>query len=319
MGHVGRSRRVEQWLGSYDYPCATLPPQCGDGCWSLDDWNIGDNDGYSDEFPATETFSVGGMINDDTPAVDIRDVVLRFPQTNGEPLLVLDHLSLQVRKGEVVSLVGPSGCGKTTILKLIAGLLEPTNGNVFVAGCLAAIRRGHSGYIPQGYSLFPWLTVRGNIAAGLHYRNASNEVILQRVSELLSVTKLEESADTFPIALSGGMKQRVAIARALAVWPDVILMDEPFSALDFRARVEIQEYFSTLMERNPSTAIIVTHDIQEAVLLSDRVVVLSQRPCSVLGEIEVRIARPRPIVSRYSPDVVLMQEQIVSMSRPKMT
>jgi ABC-type nitrate/sulfonate/bicarbonate transport system ATPase subunit len=191
------------------------------------------------------------------------------------PLVVVDKLDFQVKQGELVVCVGPSGCGKSTLLSLLGGHLVPSRG--------AIDRKGASRTIYQDGGLFPWLTVRQNIALG----NPA------KVDEWLAITRLADFADAYPHQLSGGMRQRVEISRALAAETDILLMDEPFSALDYQTRTRMrQELVATLAER-PRTVVFVTHDIEEAVQIADRVVVLGTRPASVRKILELPPGRSR--------------------------
>jgi ABC-type nitrate/sulfonate/bicarbonate transport system ATPase subunit len=190
-------------------------------------------------------------------------------------LSVIDKLDLEVRRGELLVCVGPSGCGKSTLLSVLAGHLPPTRGTI--------ARSGASRTIYQDGGLFPWLTVRENIALG----NPA------KVDEWLGITRLADFAGTYPHQLSGGMRQRVELARALAAETDILLMDEPFSALDYQTRTRMRrELVSTLAER-PRTVVFVTHDIEEAVQIGDRVVVLSTRPASIRKELTLPPGRSR--------------------------
>ena len=197
---------------------------------------------------------------------------------------VIDGLDLTVEKHEIVMCVGPSGCGKSTLLGLLAGHLRPTRGTVK--------RTGVSRTVYQDGGLFPWQTVRQNIAAGLA-RAIAPAQRAKKVDEWLEITRLGEFANHFPHQLSGGMRQRCEIARALAAETDILLMDEPFSALDYLTRNRMRnELVSTLKER-PRTVVFVTHDIEEAVQMGDRVVVLSARPTHVSKQLPLALARPR--------------------------
>jgi len=200
------------------------------------------------------------------------------------PLCVIDALDLVVARGELVVCVGPSGCGKSTLLALLAGHLTPSRGTLE--------RRGQSRTIYQDGGLFPWLDVRENIARGLPRGLAPGERD-RKVDEWLAITRLADFADHYPHQLSGGMRQRVEISRALAAETDILLMDEPFSSLDYQTRNRMRkELVATLAER-PRTVVFVTHDIEEAVQLGDRVVVLGTRPASVRRVLELPAGRPR--------------------------
>jgi len=200
-------------------------------------------------------------------------------------LTVIDGLDLRVDRGELVVCVGPSGCGKSTLLALLGGHIEPTRGKIE--------RKGQSRTIYQDGGLFPWLTVRQNIDRGLP-RGTEPAARSKKVDEWLEITRLAEFANHYTHQLSGGMRQRVELARALAAETDILLLDEPFSALDYQTRNRMRkELVSTLAER-PRTVVFVTHDIEEAVQLGDRVVVLGARPTSVRRVLELPPGRPRP-------------------------
>jgi NitT/TauT family transport system ATP-binding protein len=211
--------------------------------------------------------------------LELQDVGFEYGKTR-----VIDQLSMSVARHEIVVCVGPSGCGKTTLLSLLAGHLVPTRGKVK--------REGQSRTIYQDGGTFPWLTVRENIDRGLPH-TVVGAARVTKVGEWLEMMRLVEFAGHYPHQLSGGMRQRVEIARALAAETDILLMDEPFSALDYQSRNRMRkELVATLAER-PRTVVFVTHDIEEAVQLGDRVVVLGARPASVRRVLELPTARPR--------------------------
>ncbi len=214
-------------------------------------------------------------------------------------LTVIEGLDLEVSRGELLVCVGPSGCGKSTLLSLLGGHTAPTRGKI--------TRNGQSRTIYQDGGLFPWLTVRENIAGGLA-RTVAPEQRSKKVSEWLEITRLAEFAGSYPHQLSGGMRQRCELARALAAETDVLLCDEPFSALDYQTRTRMRrELVATLAER-PRTVVFVTHDIEEAVQLGDRIVVLGPRPTSVRRVLDVPIARPR---QPASPGVAEAEQAIM--------
>jgi ABC-type nitrate/sulfonate/bicarbonate transport system ATPase subunit len=197
---------------------------------------------------------------------------------------VIDGLDLDVEKGELVCCVGPSGCGKTTLLALLGGHLAPTRGTIE--------RRGQSRTIYQDGGLFPWLTVRENIALGLP-RGMAPAARAAKIDDWLGVTNLREFADHYPHQLSGGMRQRVELGRALAAETDILLLDEPFSALDYQTRQRMRRELSATLAARPRTVVFVTHDIEEAVQLGDRVVVLGARPAHVKKILPLPPGRPR--------------------------
>jgi NitT/TauT family transport system ATP-binding protein len=218
------------------------------------------------------------------PAVlELSEVSFSYPGVK-----VIDNLDLAVAPGELVVCVGPSGCGKSTLLALLAGHLAPTSGTI--------VRRGQSRTIYQDGGLFPWLTVRENITCGLR-RGTPPAEAARKVDEWLAITQLADFAASYPHQLSGGMRQRVELARALAAETDVLLLDEPFSALDYQTRARMRrELIATLAER-PRTVVFVTHDIEEAVQLGDRVIVLGGRPTRVQRVLPLTMPRPRAPVT----------------------
>jgi ABC-type nitrate/sulfonate/bicarbonate transport system ATPase subunit len=213
---------------------------------------------------------------------------------------VLRHLCLEVRPGEFLAIVGPSGCGKTTLLNLMAGHQLPTGGWIH--------RRGQARMVYQHDGLFPWLTVAQNISLGL--RQVRDAVARQRqLEELLFLIRLEPFAGHYPHQLSGGMRQRVELARALAGETDLLLMDEPFSALDYQTRLRMRRELVRVLADRPRTVILVTHDIEEAAQLADRVIVLTERPARVRCEVHLHLARPR---APTHPTVVEAVERILT-------
>ncbi len=211
-------------------------------------------------------------------------------------LSVLDRLSLVVETGEWVSVVGPSGCGKTTLLRVSAGLLRPQSGIVLVFG---KAPRGQVAYMPQGDSLLPWRSVLGNILAA---READGRLDIQakrEALELLADFDLADFARSFPHELSGGMRQRVALLRTFFAERDLLLLDEPLGALDALTRAELQDWLFEVWQRLKKTVVLVTHDVEEAVILSDRVVVLTPRPARISAVFSLDMARPRERSSSY--------------------
>jgi len=201
-------------------------------------------------------------------------------------IVVFHNLSLAVSRGEFVAVVGPSGCGKTTLLNLFSGFLKPLSGSVECAGRLRMVY--------QNDSLFPWQTAAENISLGLRHLKPQAEQARQ-LKEMLRLIELEEFADHYPHQLSGGMRQRVELARALAGDTDILLLDEPFSSLDYLTRLRMRHELSRMLEQPPRTVVLVTHDIEEAAQLADRIIVLSERPARISCEVTVDLKRPREL------------------------
>jgi NitT/TauT family transport system ATP-binding protein len=203
------------------------------------------------------------------------------------PLPVLERVSIHVAEGELVTLVGASGCGKSTLLSIVAGLTPLSEGEVLLDGHPVMGPGSDRGLVFQSYTLFPWKTVRQNVAFGLTLKRTSKADIKEHVDRFLAVMGLTAFADSLPRQLSGGMKQRTAIARALANEPEVLLLDEPFGALDAQTRGLMHEELLSIMERRPKTVVFVTHDVREAVYLADRVAVMSARPGRIKEIVEI--------------------------------
>ena len=222
-----------------------------------------------------------------------------FTSRDGGEVEALRDVSLSVEEGEFVTILGPSGCGKSTLLHIVAGLLRPTRGRVVFEGAAEGARL--TSIVFQEHALFPWRTVRDNVAFGLEVRGVPPAEREARAARLLDLVGLQTFADRYPHHLSGGMRQRVAIARALAVEPALLLMDEPFSALDAQSRTLMQLELMALWERTRKSILYVTHQIQEAVLLGDRVLVMTRRPGRILTTRRVELPRPRDERTTLSP------------------
>jgi len=216
------------------------------------------------------------------------------------PVEVLRELSLEILRGEFVAFVGPSGCGKTTLLNLLSGYDQPSSGSIN--------REGRVRMVYQQDGLFPWQTVTENIALGLRHINDEKERGRQ-VNEMVSLIRLEGFEEHYPHQLSGGMRQRVELARALAGDSDILLMDEPFSALDYLTRLRMRQELARLLQERPRTVALVTHDIEEAAQLADRVIVLSERPAQIQYELSIDATRPRDLTH---PEVVKATHRILT-------
>ncbi|MDB5999120.1 MAG: uncharacterized protein JWP52_819 [Rhizobacter sp.] len=250
--------------------------------------------------------------NDDAPiAVDIDRLSFHADTARGR-LPVLDSVSLQVKRGEFVSIVGPSGCGKSTILNFIAGLAASRgDGSIRLEGRLVSGVQPRIGYMFQSHGLLPWRSVAANVELGLELAGVSRTERRERAHELLAQLGLKGFEDHLPAELSGGMRQRVALARTLAIDPDVLLMDEPFGALDAHTKLLVQQTFLAHWEKHRKTVVFVTHDLAEAIALSDRIVVLTARPARVMAVYDVKLPRPRdPVALRGHPHAVRLWDQL---------
>lgn len=212
--------------------------------------------------------------------VNVQDVSLKYQSANGE-IDAITNINFKVAEGEFVSIVGPSGCGKSTLLSLIAGLLEPTSGKIYVAGKQITKPSPEIGFMPQKDHLFEWRSVYKNVLLGLEVQHSKNSAAISYVNDLLKTYGLFEFKNKYPAQLSGGMRQRVALIRTLATSPEILLLDEPFSSLDYQTRLGVADDIYKIIKSEHKTAIMVTHDISEAISVSDRVIVLSKRPSVV--------------------------------------
>jgi NitT/TauT family transport system ATP-binding protein len=241
------------------------------------------------------------------PAVirlEYQNVSMRFAQANGEPLTAVQNVNLAVRDCEVVSLIGPSGCGKSTLLNIGSGLYAPSQGEAFVDGDRVEGPNAHVAFMLQKDLLLPWRTVAENVMLGVEIQGVPAAERRRRAQALLENLSLAEFSGHYPHQLSGGMRQRVALARTLAVDPSVLLLDEPFSAVDAQTRMVLQRELAQTLQRAGKTALLITHDLLEAVTLSDRVLVMSRRPGRIIDEIAIDIpGRADPIARRHHPKV----------------
>lgn len=228
--------------------------------------------------------------------------------TDDSETVAVDNFTLDVKKGELVSIVGPSGCGKTTILRCIAGLLQPTSGKVLMGDKECTSPGSDRGMVFQDFALFPWRSVKQNVEFGMEVAGVPKAEREERAMRYIKAVGLEKFANSRIHELSGGMKQRVGIARALVMHPAVILMDEPFGALDAQTRNIMQEQLDKIITHSERTIIFVTHSVDEALYLSDRVVILSKRPSTIYKVVDVPWARPR---DRTNPEFGALRKQIL--------
>jgi len=234
-------------------------------------------------------------------------------RANKSEFEALRNVHLSIGKNEFVTLLGPSGCGKSTLLRLLAGLEEPSKGELLLEGRPIVGAGAERGMVFQGYTLFPWLTVRQNIEYGPKLRGVP---ILERrriSDDYLRLIKLEKFANAFPKQLSGGMKQRVAIARALANRPKVLLMDEPFGALDAQTKLEMQELLLEVWEKERTTVVFITHDIEEAVFLSQRICVMAANPGRIVSEHAVDLPAIRNEDTRLMPEFAALKRELAAL------
>ncbi len=247
-------------------------------------------------------------------AIQIKALTKVFSGRRGE-VQALGGVDLSLADREFVSVVGASGCGKSTLLSIVAGLIQPSSGTVTMNGVEVTGPGRDRGVVFQTYTLFPWLTALGNVEFGLSQEPLSRTERRARAMDELRLVGLAEFADRYPNELSGGMKQRVAIARSLAYRPGVLLMDEPFGALDALTRTLMQELLTTIWEEHRLTVLFITHDIDEAVFVSDRVLVMTNRPGRIKEEIQVGLPRPRTPDMASSAEFRELRQRVLASIR----
>jgi len=248
--------------------------------------------------------------------LEIQRLGRKFPGKNG-PVVALHNISLKIHRRELVCVIGPSGCGKSTLIRIIAGLDEPTSGRMLVDGKESRGPCPERGMVFQGYTLFPWLTVKRNVMFGLEMGGMSPTDAEGKALEWLKLVALTKFADSYPSQLSGGMKQRVAIARALAPNPRVLLMDEPFGALDAQTRAQMQAHLLEIWRNVDVTILFITHDLDEAIYLADRIIVLKAHPGEVQEVIEVPVPRPRRADQFNSPEYLATRRRLEELIHPR--
>ena len=240
----------------------------------------------------------------------IKDVTVTFQRRRGGSVVAVDRLDLAVRDKEFVCIVGPSGCGKSTLLRVIAGLTRPSSGDVVLDGVRVGGPGADRGMVFQSYTLFPWLTVQGNVEFGPRLSRHPLELCARIAKRYIDLVGLSGFEHAYPKELSGGMMQRAAIARALANDPEILLMDEPFGALDAQTRTLMQELLLSVWEQTHKTVLFVTHDIDEAVLLADRVYVMTARPGRIKREVHVSLPRPRTVDVLDSEEFLHLRREV---------
>ena len=231
------------------------------------------------------------------------------------PVRALDSVDLDIAEGEFVALLGPSGCGKSTLLNILAGFEGASEGSALIDGGAIGKPGPDRGVVFQEAALFPWLTVWENVVFGPKMQGVPRSDFEDRAREMLATVGLKDFAQSYPAQLSGGMRQRVGIARVLVMQPRALLMDEPFGALDAQTRMAMQELLLTVWEKLNTTVVFVTHDIDEAILLADRVCVMTARPARIGREIPIELARPRSIDDLITPDFTRYKAEIMAEMR----
>lgn len=241
--------------------------------------------------------------------IEISGVTKSFDKKDGQ-FLALDEVNLTVDKNEFICVVGPSGCGKTTLMNIIAGLYPPSTGTVRVRGELVTGPGKGKGVVFQQYALYPWLTVEKNVEFGLKMKGVAKAERQETARKYIKIVGLEKFASSFPKELSGGMKQRVAIARAYATNPEVLLMDEPFGALDAQTRAQLQENLLNTWQQERKTCFFITHDVEEAVLLSTKIIIMSAGPGRIREIVDVNLPYPRNQETKLTPEFNEMKNSI---------
>jgi len=236
-------------------------------------------------------------------------------RSDGQEVLAVDEIDLKIKNKEFATILGPSGCGKSTLLRIVAGLIKPTKGIVRLDGNVITRPGQDRGMVFQSYTLFPWLTVTENIRFGLEISGMAKAKQEQIAQEFVEKVGLKGFEKTYPRGLSGGMKQRVAIARALANNPAILLLDEPFGALDAQTRALMQELLTQIWEELHKTILFVTHDVEEAIFLSDRVFIMTARPGKIKAEIDISLERPRSYEIKATESFLNLKKQALALIR----
>ena len=243
--------------------------------------------------------------------VKIDNVKKIYNSRNGE-MIALNGVSLDIYENEFICVVGPSGCGKSTLLNIIAGLLEPSSGKVYCDGKEVVGTGTERGVVFQQYALFPWMTVKTNVMFGLNLQGIKGAEAEEKAMKYIKMVQLEDFLDHYPKELSGGMKQRVAIARAYAVNPSVLLMDEPFGALDAQTRTQLQSELLETWEKERKTCFFITHDVDEAIILAQKVIIMSARPGRIKEIVDINIPYPRTQETKMAPEFLELKNHIWS-------
>ncbi|MCL5063734.1 MAG: ABC transporter ATP-binding protein [Firmicutes bacterium] len=251
--------------------------------------------------------------------IEIRQVQKTYPPVNGasEPVVALDSVDVTIEPGEFVTVVGPSGCGKTTLLNMVAGFEHPTQGSILLDGQEVRQPGPERAVVFQQPSLLPWLTIEDNVAFGITIGHGKSQLDRGRLEGLMQTMGLTEFSRHYPYQLSGGMQQRCAIARAVITDPAILLMDEPFGALDAQTRSDMQRFLLALWTDLHHTVLFITHDVEEAILLADRVLVMTPRPGHIAKELKINLARPRYWDMVMDPEFTEYKRKILAVLRPE--
>lgn len=247
-------------------------------------------------------------------AIDVRGLTHRFNQNNENggalDILALTDISFSVKEGEFVAIIGPSGCGKSTLLRILSGLIHPTGGAVFIKGH-ELLDENLSAYMPQRDLLLPWLNVRKNAILGAKLAGVDEKELQSKLPQLFTQFGLDGFEDSWPSQLSGGMRQRLALLRTFLIPRDIILLDEPFGSLDAITRRDMHDWLQGVLDSDPRTLLLVTHDVDEALMLADRVLVMTNRPGRILEEVEVEFSRPRTMKTLTLPKFTELKESLL--------
>lgn len=239
--------------------------------------------------------------------IEVRNLTKRFGD-----LLVLDEISFNVGEGEFLSIVGPTGCGKTTFLNTLSKLIPPTAGDIFIDGEIADPKKHHLSFVFQEPTCMPWRTVRENVAYGMEVKHVPKAEMEKKLDQIMGMVGLADCADLYPNQISASMLQRIAVARAFAVNPDLLLMDEPYGQLDVKLRYYLEDELVSLWDHLKSTVIFVTHNIEEAVYVSERILILSNKPAKIKAEVKVDLPRPRSLID---PRLVEIRKEVTELIR----
>jgi sulfonate transport system ATP-binding protein len=239
--------------------------------------------------------------------IEVKDLTKQFGD-----LVVLDNINFQVAEGEFLAIVGPTGCGKTTFLNCLSKLIQSTAGDIYIDGAVANPRRHNISFVFQEPTCMPWRTVRQNVAYGMEVKKVPREELEQKLEAILKLVGLTDTADLYPNQVSASMMQRIAVARAFAVNPDLLLMDEPYGQLDVKLRFYLEDELIKLWKTLKSTVIFVTHNIEEAVYVAERILVLSNKPTKIKAEVPVNLPHPRHMLD---PEFVEIRKRVTELIR----